>query len=160
MPNSLAELLTETAGEHAERPALKLDDSVLNYAVLNEAATRIAGLLGERGVQPGDRVGIMLPNVPYFGPIYYGILRAGGVVVPMNVLLRGREVEFYLSDSGAKVLFAWHDFAEAAQAGAQAADAEAILVKPGEFEQLVMNAPRAEQDEPRGGDDTAVILYT
>ena len=92
MSNSLAQLLTATAAEHADRPALKLDDAVLNYAVLNEGATRVAGLLKEKGVAPGDRVGIMLPNVPYFGAVYYGILRAGGVVVPMNVLLKGREV--------------------------------------------------------------------
>ena len=71
--------------------------------MLNEGATRVAGLLKAKGVEPGDRVGIMLPNVPYFGVVYYGILRAGGVVVPMNVLLKGREVEFYLKDSGAKV---------------------------------------------------------
>src|SRR4051812_29705278 len=160
MPTSLAQHLTETAKAFADRPALKLDDMIVNYAVLNEGATRIAGLLKEKGIEPGDRVGIMLPNVPYFGVVYYGILRAGGVVVPMNVLLKGREVAFYLKDSGAKLLFAWHDFGEAAQTGADEAGSEAILVKPGEFEQLVMDAPRAESDEPREGDDTAVILYT
>src|SRR3954453_1876689 len=160
MPDSLAQLLTETAARHGERPALKLDDTVASYAVLNEGATRIAGLLKEKGLQPGERVGIMLPNVPYFGVVYYGVLRAGGVVVPMNVLLKGREVEFYLSDSGAKHLFAWHDFGEAASTGAEAVGAEVVLVKPGEFEELVMGAPRAEEDAPRAGDDTAVILYT
>ncbi len=157
---SLASLLTETAGRHADRPALKLDDTVVNYALLNEGATRIAGLLKSRGLEPGDRVGIMLPNVPYFAFAYYGVLRAGGVVVPMNVLLKGREVEFYLNDSGARHLFAWHDFAAAAQQGADAAGAEAILVKPGEFEQLVMAADRAPDDVPRADEDTAVILYT
>ena len=157
---SLATLLTETASAHGDRPALKLDDTVVNYAFLNEGATRIAGLLKDKGVQPGDRVGIMLPNVPYFPIVYYGILRAGGVVVPMNVLLKGREVAFYLKDSGATHLFAWHDFGEAATQGAEEAGTETILVKPGEFEQLVMNAPRAEEDEPRSGEDTAVILYT
>src|SRR4051812_23413124 len=160
MPTSLAQHLTEAAQAHADRPALKLDDTVANYAVLNEGATRIAGLLKDKGVKPGDRVGIMLPNVPYFAIAYYGVLRAGGVVVPMNVLLKGREVAFYLNDSGANVLFAWHDFGEAAETGAQEAGAEAILVQPGEFEQLVMNAPRAEEDVERAGDDTAVILYT
>src|SRR3954447_26678500 len=160
MPESLAQLLTETAAQHAERPAMKLDDMVVNYAVLNEGATRIAGLLKDKGLQPGDRVGVMLPNVPYFGIVYYGVLRAGGVVVPMNVLLKGREVAFYLQDSGAKHLFAWHGFGEAAQAGAEEAGAGAVLVKPGEFESLVMDAPRAERDEPRESDDTAVILYT
>ena len=160
MPTSLAQLLTETASAHAERPALKLDDTVVNYAVLNEGATRIAGLLKDKGVAPGDRVGIMLPNVPYFAVVYYGILRAGGVVVPMNVLLKGREVAFYLKDSGAKFLFAWHGFGEAAATGGEEAGAEVISVEPGKFEELVMGAPRAEADEPRESSDTAVILYT
>ena len=160
MPTSLAQLLTETASRFAERPALKLDDSVVNYAVLNEGATRIAGLLKDKGLEPGDRVGIMLPNVPYFAVVYYGVLRAGGVVVPMNVLLKGREVAFYLRDSGAKVLFAWHGFGEAAATGGEEAGAEVISVEPGRFEELVTGAPRAEADEPRQSSDTAVILYT
>src|SRR6058998_3428805 len=160
MPDSLAQLLTETAARHGERPALKLDDAVVNYAVLDEGATRIAGLLTERGLQPGDRVGIMLPNVPYFGIVYYGVLRAGGVVVPMNVLLKPREVQFYLSDPGAKHVFAWHEFADAAAEGAGEAGADAIIVKPGEFEQLLADAPQAREDAERDENDTAVILYT
>src|SRR3954468_12434128 len=160
MPDSLAQLLTETAGRHGERPALKLDDSVVNYAVLNEGATRIAGLLKEKGLRPGDRVGIMLPNVPYFGVVYYGILRAGAVVVPMNVLLKGREVGFYLRDPEAKLLFAWHDFADAATTGAEQEGVECILVKPGEFEQLVGSAPAVTEVCDRDESDTAVILYT
>ena len=53
-------------------------------------------------MQQGDRVGVMLPNVPEFPVAYYGVLRAGGVVVPMNVLLKRREIAFYLEDSGAQ----------------------------------------------------------
>src|SRR3712207_8788522 len=102
----------------------------------------------------------MLPNVPYFPAIYYGILRAGGTVVPMNVLLKEREVAFYLGDSGAKLLFAWHDFAGAAEPGAQEAGAECILVKPGEFEQLVMQQQPVRELADRSADDTAVLLYT
>jgi acyl-CoA synthetase (AMP-forming)/AMP-acid ligase II len=48
--------------------------------------------LREQGVEPGDRVGLILPNVPEFAILYYGVLRAGGVVVPMNVLFKKREV--------------------------------------------------------------------
>ena len=92
---------------------------------------------GAKGVAPGDRVGIMLPNVPHFPVAYYGVLRAGAVVVPMNVLLKEREVAFYLGDSGAKVLLAWHEFADAAHAGAEQAGAECVLVEPGEFEALL-----------------------
>jgi long-chain acyl-CoA synthetase len=102
----------------------------------------------------------MLPNVPYFAVCYYGVLRAGAVVVPMNVLLKGREVAFYCSDPESKVLFAWHDFAEAAQAGAEQAGTDCILVKPGEFEQLVGEAPAVTEVADRAEDDTAVILYT
>ena len=103
----------------------------------------------------------MLPNVPYFPVVYYGVLRLGGVVVPMNPLLKGREVNFYLDDPGAEMLVAWHDFEEPASKGAEEAGAELILVKPGEFEKLL-----GEVEEPlhvledRDGDDTAVILYT
>jgi long-chain acyl-CoA synthetase len=160
MPANLAELLTRAAERFGERIALKLDDQEVNYAFLNEGASRIAGLLRAKGLEPGDRVGIMLPNVPYFAVVYYGILRAGGVVVPMNVLLKGREVAFYLSDPGAKLVFAWHGFADAAREGAETAGAELVLVAPGEFEQLLMSADSAPEDTERAGDDTAVILYT
>src|SRR3954465_8899041 len=158
--SSLAQQLTDTAARHGDRTALKLDDATLTYRAFDDAASRVAGLLRERGVQPGDRVGLMLPNVPYFPVLYYGILRAGATVVPMNVLLKGREVTFYLKDPGPNHLFAWHDFGAAAQEGADEAGAEAILVKPGDFEQLLADAPSAKENVERDGSDTAVILYT
>jgi long-chain acyl-CoA synthetase len=160
MSENLARILTDTAAKHGDRTAFKLDDVELTYALLDDSSARVAALLKSKGLQPGDRVGLMLPNVPYFPAIYYGILRAGGTVVPMNVLLKGREVSYYLQDSGAKFVFAWYDFAEPAQEGAQQAGAECILVKPGEFEQLVLeHEPDGELAE-RSADDTAVILYT
>ena len=158
--SNLAGILSETAERHGDRPALKLDDAVVTYAQLDEGSARVAGLLKAKGLEPGDRVGIMLPNVPYFGVAYYGILRAGGVVVPMNVLLKGREVAFYFEDPGAKIMFAWHDFGEAAKEGAEKAGAEAILVKPGEFEQMLADAEPERELAERDGDDTAVLLYT
>jgi long-chain acyl-CoA synthetase len=105
-------------------------------------------------------VGIMLPNVPYFPVCYYGILRAGAIVVPMNVLLKKREVGYYLSDPEAKLLIAWDDFAEAAQTGAEEAGAECVLVKPGEFEEQVGAAAAVTEVADTGDGDTAVILYT
>jgi long-chain acyl-CoA synthetase len=160
MSENLANILTETAERHGDSTAFKLDDIELSYHMLDCAASRISNLVEDRGLEPGDRVGLMLPNVPYFPSIYYGILRAGGVVVPMNVLLKGREVSYYLGDSGAKLLFAWGDFADAADEGADEAGAEVILVKPGEFEKLV--GAYSDEYEPvdRAGDDTAVVLYT
>jgi long-chain acyl-CoA synthetase len=159
MPN-LADLLTHSAEAHPDRPAIKLDDRVLTYAELDAAAARVAGLLRAKGVEPGDRVGVMLPNVPYFAACYYGALRAGAAVVPMNVLLKEREVAFYLGDSEAKVLFAWHQFADAAHAGAEQADTECLLVEPGEFEMLVARCDPYAGVQARDAEDTAVILYT
>ncbi len=105
----------------------------------------MAGLLHDRGVEHGDRVGIMLPNIPYFPICYYGVLRAGGVVVPMNVLLKGREVAFYLKDSEAKLVFAWEGFADDAEAGARDAEVECVVVSPEDFEQqLAQHEPRPE----------------
>ncbi len=97
---NLAQLLTESAQRDGEHVAIKLDDATLSYSMLDGASAHIAGLLAEHGFERGDRVAIMLPNVPYFPVCYYGVLRAGGIVVPMNVLLRKREVGFYLEDSG------------------------------------------------------------
>ncbi len=115
---NLAGNLTASAERFGDRVAQRLDDAEVTYASLDGASARVAGLLAAKGVGPGDRVGIMLPNVPYFAAVYYGILRLGAVVVPMNVLLKGREVSFYLRDPEAKVVFAWHGFAEAAERGA------------------------------------------
>src|SRR5215203_1747417 len=160
MSENLAEILTSTAARAADHTAFKLDDVELSYGALDESSARVASLLRSKGVKPGDRVGLMLPNVPYFPAIYYGILRAGAVVVPMNVLLKEREVSFYLGDPGAKLVFAWHGFSDAAEQGASDAGAECILVQPGEFEQLVLgHEPEATVAE-RAPDDTAVILYT
>jgi long-chain acyl-CoA synthetase len=160
MGDNLARILSETAQRRGDATAVKLDDVELSYGLLEEGAKRVAGLIRARGLEDGERVGVMLPNVPYFPIVYYGVLRAGGVVVPMNVLLKSREVEFYLSDSGARLVFAWGDFAEAAEPGAEAAGAECVLVRPGEFERLVVEQEPVQETADRVADDTAVILYT
>jgi long-chain acyl-CoA synthetase len=160
MSENLAGILTETAERHGDGTAFKVDDFELTYSVLNQSTAHIAALLKEKGLAPGDRVGLMMPNVPYFPALYYGVLRAGGVVVPMNVLLKEREVGFYLGDSGARLLLAWHGFADAAERGAEDAGAECILVQPGEFEQLVLGHEPDSGLADRRADDTAVILYT
>ncbi len=159
MGRNLASLLIDAAERNGDGIAVKLDDVALNYTVIAEGSARIAGLLHEKGFQSGDRVGLMLPNVPFFPPIYYAILRAGGVVVPMNVLLKRREVAYYLQDSGAKLLFGWADFAPEAEPGAADAGTEFISVGP-DFAQVAFAAePRHEVVEV-GDEDPAVLLYT
>jgi long-chain acyl-CoA synthetase len=157
---NFAQELASAAADGAERPAVKLDDLVLNYGLLDAGAQRAAGLLRAHGIEAGDRVGMQLPNVPYFPVVYFGALRLGAVVVPMNPLLKGREVGYHLKDSGAKVLVAWHGFAEPAQGGSEEAGAELILVTPGEFEQALGGAEPVEDIADRADDDPAVIIYT
>jgi len=157
---NLASILLDSAQSAPEKLAFKLDDVEVSYGALAEGTAQMAGLLSERGICPGDSVGVMLPNVPYFPVAYYGVLRLGAAVVPMNVLLKGREVEYYLADSGAKALIAWHGFEEEAKVGAAAAGVELIVVKPGEFEASMRAAEPVREVADRDEQDTAVILYT
>jgi len=157
---NLATILTDSAARDPDRVAVKLDDAEVSYGLLDGATQLMAGVLAEKGITRGDRVGIMLPNVPYFAVCYYGALRAGAIVVPMNVLLKRREVEFYARDPEAKLLLAWHGFAEDAQAGAQDAGVDCVLIAPGEFEQMLgATQPKPEMADTEDS-DTAVILYT
>src|SRR6476659_2302313 len=114
MSLNLASTITESAARSPAAVAVRLGGLELTYAELDDRSARLAALLRERGLQQGDRVGVMLPNVLEFPISYYGVLRAGGVVVPMNVLLKRRELAFYLEDSGARLLLAWHGFGEEA----------------------------------------------
>ena len=156
---NLAENLAQTASQFGDRPALRLNDKTITYRQLDDRSARVATLLGSFGIRPGDRVGLMMPNVPEFAMAYYGILRAGAVVVPMNTLLKEREVAFYLRDAGARLLVAWDGLVEAAS-GAALAEADLVTVEPGAFvTQLAAIYPNGEVVE-RAADDTAVILYT
>ncbi|WP_210649412.1 long-chain fatty acid--CoA ligase [Nocardioides sp. SYSU D00065] len=101
MPN-LASLLEGSAASHPDRTALVLGDTRLTYGQVDAAANQVANLLVSRGIEPGDKVALSCPNLPWFPIVYYGILKAGATVVPLNVLLKGREVAYHLADSGAK----------------------------------------------------------
>src|ERR1700677_1534887 len=125
---SLSSLLERAAAEYPDHAAVRMDDLVLSYAQLREAAGRMSAFLTANGVEPGDRVGLMLPNVPAFPIAFFGALAAGAVVVPMNPLLKSREVGYYLSDSGARVVLAWHTAAGEAAKGAADAGAQSITV--------------------------------
>jgi long-chain acyl-CoA synthetase len=154
---NLAQNLFTAAAEHGDRPAIKLDDAVLSYAELLDQAQRMATLLVAKGLAPGDRVGLQMANVPAYPVAFYGALIAGGIVVPMNPLLKGREVEYYVSDSGAKIIVAGEQMADAAKEAAASTGAEALVV--GAMGPAELPDEKAELVE-RDDDDTAVVLYT
>src|SRR5690349_9816671 len=159
-PANLSSLLERSAASHPGHPAIRLDDFVLSYAELREAAGRMSTLLAGAGVVPGDRVGIMLPNVPAFPIAFYGALAAGAVVVPMNPLFKSREIGYYLSDSGARVLLAWHTAAGEAAKGAADAGAQVLVAETADLSGLLAGHVPASEQPDRGGEDDAVILYT
>jgi long-chain acyl-CoA synthetase len=159
MPN-LSLNLSEAATMYPDHAAIRMDDAVLTYREVDDAVARLAALLQADGLEPGDRVGVMLPNVPHFAIAYYAVLRAGGIVVPMNPLLKAREIEYYLRDSGARELIVWHEAAGEAAHGAKAAGVSLRVVAPEPFRELLAAAAPAAGTVARAAGDTAVILYT
>jgi long-chain acyl-CoA synthetase len=170
MSLNLAQILRETARKHPDHLAIVLDSFKFTYAQMDALSNQVASSLRAAGLKKGDRVGLMLPNVPQFPMAYFGILKAGGVVVPMNVLLKGPEVSFYLGDSESSFLLVWEDFATEALKGTENLKGikTYVVLKPGSaaapagtrsFVELLAGDPKFDM-ETTSPDDTAVILYT
>ncbi|MGJ9424126.1 long-chain-fatty-acid--CoA ligase [Aeromicrobium sp. CF3.5] len=159
----LAGLLETSAESYPERTAVVFGDSRLTYTQVNAAANQVANLLVERGVKPGDKVALSCPNLPFFPIIYFGILKVGATVVPLNVLLKAREVAYHLDDSGAVAFFAFEGTADlpigdTAREAVGGTDVDLVVFAGGP-------APWSQQSPAfetvgRDEDDTAVILYT
>lgn len=96
---TLLDLLLRSTEKFATRTALVLGDRSITYAELWESVVRLGAMLRRLGVQSGERIGVMLPNVPAFVQAYFGILAAGGTVVPLNVLYKAEEVRQVLEDA-------------------------------------------------------------
>jgi long-chain acyl-CoA synthetase len=157
---NLARNLVATTETHGGRAAIRLDETVMTFDELMDAAKRVAGLLRDRGVGVGDRIGLVLPNVPQFPVLFYGAAIAGAVVVPMNPLLKAREVRYYLEDSGAVLVFAWHQMAEEVRTGAEQLDVDCMVVDTDDFSDLLAEHEPAKEVVDRDDDDTVVLLYT
>ena len=158
---NLAANLARTAERHPDRRAVILDDFVLTYAELEHSVQQLAGWLRAQGIGEGDRVALMLPNVPSFPVLYYAALRLGAVVVPMNPLFKKREIAFYLEDSGAKLLVALPG--EDARTAATQVGTQLMEVGPEGLSAYVHGEHATEpvtEIVDRAGDDTAVLLYT
>ena len=157
--SNLGQNLLDTAARDESHPAIRMDDAVLTFGEFRDAALKVAAGLRARGVQPGDRVGMVLPNVPSFPVVFYGALLAGAAVVPMNPLLKAREVEYYLRDSGARIVVALASSAEPVVEAAGTVGIDAVTVGPALPEEL-MDGEALDGAAERADDDLAVILYT
>ncbi|MFN2143330.1 MAG: long-chain-fatty-acid--CoA ligase [Candidatus Promineifilaceae bacterium] len=175
---NLAVLLEDSAREVPERDAVIFNDVRLNYAQVNGAASQVANGLSALGIQKGDKVALSCPNLPFFPIVYYGILKAGATVVPLNVLLKPREIAYHLADSDSKAYFCFQGTPELPMGefgfkGFQDADncehffmitADPAGASPIEgtrtLGQLMYNQPPTFDTVLTEADDTAVILYT
>jgi long-chain acyl-CoA synthetase len=171
MSLNLASLLRNSALRQPQRLAVIHDDVRLCYSELDEAAARFAGDLLAGGLAPGDKVAVMVPNVPAFTIAYFGVLRAGGVVVPLNTLLVANEIAFQLEDSEARAFVVHRQIAAVAWEAVQRVpgcrqvytvemdNSAGMPAKAKRLEDVVSTAAPADIAQT-AGDDTAVILYT
>ncbi|HET7397759.1 MAG TPA: long-chain fatty acid--CoA ligase [Intrasporangium sp.] len=158
---NLATNLVATAERLPDKVGIRLDSVALTWAQLHDAAAGVAGRLREAGLEPGDRVALILPNVPAYPVVFYGSLLAGAVVVPMNPLLKAGEVAYYFADSGARMAFVWPDFAAEAEKAAAETGTQVLLCGPlGPVDEALPEADPAPLAADKADDDTAVILYT
>src|SRR4051795_572651 len=140
---NLAQNLLDTAAKEGPHPALRMNEEALSYDEFRDAALRVAAGLQSRGVEPGDRVGMVLPNVLSFPVVFYGALLAGAAVVPMNPLLKAREIEYYLRDSGARLVVTGEQSADPVSEAAATVGIEAVTVGPALPEALMADQPLA-----------------
>ncbi|GAA1040690.1 long-chain fatty acid--CoA ligase [Virgisporangium ochraceum] len=165
---NVAVILRESAKAWPDKPVAVHSAGRMTYAELDALSDALAeGLVGI-GIRPGDTVALQLPNIPQFLVAYFGILKAGAVVVPMNVLLKAREAAYCLATSGSRALITWGGMAdEAGKAAAEAGVPDVFVV--GTPEDGTVMTPFAELLAPTGPSrplaarepvDTAVVVFT
>ena len=175
---NLSVILEDSARRYPAKNAFTFMDTALTYAQVNGAANQVANGLRAAGIQPGDKVALSCLNLPYFPILYFGILKAGAVIVPLSVLLKRDEIEYHLMDSDAKAYccFVGTPDLPMAQEGhaafSKVDSCEHFFVitpqptDPSPIEgtatlgSLMAGQPPQAITEPTGAEDTAVIIYT
>lgn len=114
-PGSLVEAFRAAARANPQAVAVSFGGRATTYAALEAGSDRVAAALAARGVKPGDRIGLYCINSDAFVLAYFGIVKAGAVVVPVNLLLNPKEVAFILDDAGARGLIYFEAFAQSVQ---------------------------------------------
>jgi long-chain acyl-CoA synthetase len=154
---NLSVYLARSAYEHPDGRALAHDDTTTSYSALANDVARFADYLIDGGLQPGDRAGVMLPNGPEFAVVFYGVMQAGGVVVPLNPELHARAVEFYLTITDARMLFVPPRHALARTVAAVTAGTQPVEVGKHGITQLMAGFPGRSEPVSRAASDAAVV---
>lgn len=175
---NLASIIEHHARLNPKKEAVIFGETRINYSTLNSMANRVANALGEMGIGYGDKVALSCPNLPYFPIVYYGILKAGAIVVPLNVLFQPREIKYHLEDSDAKAVFVFEGTDELPMgkmvkaAFDEVETCENLIVMCAEpsmnspieghktLTQITYDKPTDFKTIPTKPDDTCLILYT
>lgn len=175
---NLASIVTHHAKITPDNEAIVWNDVRLTYGQLDRLSNQVANALVKLGVGHDDKVALNCPNLPYFPIVYYGIMKAGAVVVPLCVLFTEREIEYQLRDSDSKVVvtFEGTDELPMGRNTKKAFDAvdtcEHLIVMTMDqaaespfaghktLSRLIADEPPKFDMYPTTGDDTCAILYT
>ncbi len=175
---NLASIVEHNAKLQPNREAIVYDNKRLSYGKLNALSNQVANALVEMGIGCGDNVALCCPNLPFFPVVYYGIMKTGAAVVPLNILFKPREIAYHLRDSEAKAVFVFEGTPELTLAKTikegfdQVETCEHIVVitsdknTPSPIENAKtlaeITADKSEEFEtfPTKPDDTCAILYT
>ncbi len=175
---NLSTLLESSSQKHPRSTAFIFNDVEYSYAQINAGANQVANAIVSLGLQKGDKVALSCFNLPYFPMIYFGVLKAGAVVVPLSVLLKADEIAYHLTNSDAKAYFCFHGTEELPMAkmghqGFEKVDScshfVTIMPKPEmassipnclSFGELVSKQPTIFETRLTSSEDTAVIVYT
>ena len=175
---NLASIIEHHAGLTPDKEAIVWNEMRFSYGQLNGLANRVANALSEMNITRGDKVALCCPNLPFFPIVYYGILKAGAAVVPLNILFQPREIAYHLSDSDAKAIFVFEGtdelpLANTVKEGFDAVETcEHLIVMtidplasaPVENAKTLteITAEKSEEFEtfPTSSNDTCAILYT
>jgi long-chain acyl-CoA synthetase len=160
---NLGSILLANANEKRDEIVLRAGDLEMTYGELNRAVCGVAASLRARGISPGDKVALLVPNVPEFTIAYFGILYAGATVVPINVLAAAPEVTYFLEDSDARLLIVHPLFEEPGRKGADPLSVPVVIADGEEDEDTIGAMAKADPIDgphPTSPQETAVILYT
>jgi long-chain acyl-CoA synthetase len=165
---TLPEVIQHSIEEYHSHPALLWNGNQVTYGDFGEAVVRLANSFKGLGLGKGDRIMVMLPNIPQFPIVYYATMLIGGVVIPINILLKYREIASLLEDSEAKAIISWNGFASEVLKAAEGLEALKHVIFLGDqryenakdLTELISSGSNHEFHVEIGEGDVALMIYT
>ncbi|MCX5145771.1 long-chain fatty acid--CoA ligase [Streptomyces sp. NBC_00320] len=162
---SVAGVLADTAAQRPDHSAVIYESEHFSYGWLWEQARRYASVLRANGVRPGDRVAMLLVDTPQFPVVYFGVLAAGAVAIPLSVMSTASEIDHVLTDADARFLVCAASLLTRAREAAEPLGTVLLTVGPGpagtvDLESAAQDTEPIDDSAVREPDDVAVVFYT